>query len=311
MDESSGTAGQGVVCTLCGDVNDGELFCRACGRARPVDEATRCERCGTPDDGSRFCRTCGAPGGRLFASAEPPAAGNGRRGVMIGLAAVAVAVAVAVVLAIALSGSKKHPRATGPATQTGTTAGQQKTTTSPAVKPFTVRRTIAVAPLHAPDPQNRCFGPAPRAGSPHVTLRLGGVYRENVAGKPLRAAILLCGKGGDPASATGVYRFRRAALGKGTRLGRLTVRFGIDESGGQVQAGAQVALTVVYYGKTVCKSALATWRKPRTLVCDLSPIARPADMSRLQISQAVQGAKAPDVWAGLMSPRVTLLSRSP
>ena len=218
---------------------------------------------------------------------------------MIALAAAAIAVAVAVAVAIALSGSKKHPRATPPATQPGTTAGQQKPATTPVKSGLTVLRTIAVAPLHAPDPQNRCFGPAPRAGSPHVTLRLGGVYRENVAGKPLRAAILLCGKGGDPASATGVYRFRRSALAKGTRLGKLTVRFGIDESGGQVQAGAQVGLTVVYYGKTVCKSALATWRKPRTFVCDLSPIARPADTSRLQISQAVRGAKAPDVWAGL------------
>jgi hypothetical protein len=309
MDEPSESPGQGVVCSLCGDVNDGTLFCRACGRARPVDEALRCERCGTPDDGSRFCRTCGAPGGRLFAGAEPPPAGDGRRRLVIALAAGALAVAAAVAIVIALTGSKSHPHS-APATRPVTTAGQGKPATTTAAAALAVLRTIAIAPLHARDPQNRCFGPAPRAGSPHVTLRLGGIYRENVAGKPLRAAILLCGKGGDPAFATGIYRFRRTALGKGTRLGKLTVRFGIDESGGQVQAGAKVGLTVVYYGKTVCKSAFASWRKPRTLVCDLSHIARPADASRLQISQAVQGAKAPDVWAGLMSPRVALLGRS-
>jgi hypothetical protein len=143
-----------------------------------------------------------------------------------------------------------------------------------------------------------------------VTLRLGGSFVENVAGQAPKAALLLCGKGGDPTFASGTYRFRRSALPKGTRLGKLTVRFGIDESGGQVQAGAKVTLSVVYYGRTVCRSAVASWKAPRTLVCDLSRVARAADTSRLQIAQAVQGAKAPDVWAGLMSPRVVLLGKN-
>jgi hypothetical protein len=310
MDEVSESPPPAILCTLCGDVNDGTLFCRACGRARPADEALRCERCGTPDDGSQFCRTCGAPGGRLFADAEPaPASTGDRRRLVIGLAAGALVV-LAAVLAFVLTRGGSNPRATPPATLPVTTAEQKPPTTTVA-KGLAVLRTVAIAPLHARDAQNRCFGPAPRAGSPHVTLRLGGRFLENVAGKPASAAILLCGKGGDPSFASGVYRFRGSALAKGTRLGKLTARYGIDESGGQVQAAAKVRLKVVYYGRTVCTSAFATWKKPLTLTCDLSRIARPADTSRLQISQAVQGAKAPDVWAGLMSLRVSVLGRSP
>lgn len=230
---------------------------------------------------------------------------------MIPLGAGALVVAVAAVLAIVLTRGKTHPRATPPPPPPPATTTKQEPPTTVAPTALAVLRTMAVAPLHARDAQNRCFGPAPRAGSPHVTLRLGGKFLENVAGKPASASILLCGKGGDPSYASGIYRFKRGAFAKGTRLGKLTARYGVDESGGQTQAGAQVTLKVVYYGRTVCTSPPATWKKPLTLACDLSRIARPADTSRLQISQTVQGAKAPDAWAGLMSLRVAVLGRSP
>lgn len=308
------TRGQAVVCTLCGDVNDGELFCRACGRARPQAEATRCERCGTIDDGSRFCRTCGAPGGRLVADG-PVSPEVRRRWPVIALAVGALVLAAGGVLAVALgafSGSKTKPRVATPTTlpepPPPPTTDEQPTTqeTTPAAK-LGVLRAIAMAPLHAPGADGHCFGPAPRPGKPHVTLRLGGTYRENVSGKPASAPILICGKGGDPSYASGTYLFRKSELGEDTRLGKLTARFGIDESGGQVQAGASVKLTVTYYDRKVCESEPAAWEAPGTLSCDLSTVDRPADMSRLRIRQTVQGAKAPDVWAGLISPRVVLL----
>lgn len=312
------TRKQAVACTLCGDVNDGELFCRACGRARPEAGETRCERCGTVDDGSRFCRTCGAPGGRLIEGGpEPPE--QGRRWLVIALAVAALLLAAGAVLAVALgafSDSKSKPRATAPTTQAEPppppeepppTTGE---TTAPAEKPLGALRAIQMSALHAPGADDHCFGPAPRPGKPHVTLRLGGTYRENVSGKPASAAILICGKGGDPSYASGTYRFKKSALGKDTRLGKMTARFGIDESGGQVQAGAQVTLTVTYYDRNVCQSEPAAWEAPGTLSCDLSEVDRPADISRLKIRQVVEGAKAPDVWAGLMSLRVVLLGPS-
>ena len=74
-----------------------------------------------------------------------------------------------------------------------------------------------------------------------------------------------------------------------------------------MQAGAQVTLTVTYYDSKVCESEPAAWEAPGTLSCDLSKVDRPADISQLKIRQVVEGAKAPDVWAGLMTPRVVLL----
>jgi Double zinc ribbon len=311
--------------------------------------ARMCATCGVATEGEHFCRVCGTQRG-LPAVAAPvagspaPQRGRGRKRVIafsiLGLAIVAAA-AIAVV---ELTGSKsspaaaparKHPTATTPlpatTSQAPTTTAQQPastpstTSTTTTSQPTTqttattggtgavtlvALRSIGIAALHTVDAEDHCIGPGPRAGKPHVTIRLGGVFRENVAGSSRRAPILICGKSGDPSYATGTYRFGGPALGTHMRLGVLQMRFGIDESGGQSQPAASVGLSVKYYGRTVCTSSFASWLSPQTFRCNLAQVDEPADTSQLSIFQLVRGAAPPDVWAGLMSPRVELLGPS-
>ena len=181
---------------------------------------------------------------------------------------------------------------------------------APKPTPTVTQRVVDLAPLlvgigpEDPLGEGRCFG----RYSSRATLRVSGVVHSR--------GFIQCGDdaAGDPSRASGIYRFSGRAFPSGSRLARITAQAAIDESSSTSQRGTRVTWTVLYGGTPVC-STTVVWSgsrpSPRKLDCKVpsSVSVGGFDLGRLRIQQVAFPASSGDLWAGLLNPRIVVVSR--